>query len=258
MQSDLEFAVDFVTTAGRQVVSLRATSYRWKKFDRTDVTDADRAINDAFIIAVRRREDSRTSIRGEERSSIVAGASRLWVIDPIDGTGEYVNDQIPDGNRTSCIGISLFVDGELVLSVVHNPFRGETFAAEAGRPSLLNGRRITCSTETLRRGMPYDYCYWGGVRLDVRRLEGTLGKPLSVYSAIYQACMVASGRSAFAIFPGDTIHDIAPGMLLVEQAGGIVTDLNGRSLDWGDLSHGVLYANRASHTAVLRAIVGLK
>lgn len=256
MPSDLQFAVAFARRAGRDIVRLRATTGRRKKLDRTDVTDADEQINVQFIGAVREREGTNAAVRGEERSSAAAGARRVWTIDPIDGTGEYINDAIPDGQRTTCIGISLFIDGVLVLAVVHNPFRNETFVAGAGK-TMLNGRQVTCRSVPLRRGVHYDYCHWDGARFDVRRLEQTLGRPLGVYSAIYQACMVAAGRSAFAVFPGDTIHDIAPGALLVANAAGRVTDLRGNQIRWDDLSHGVIFASRAVHAEALRAIAAL-
>lgn len=258
MSGDLQFATQFAERSGREMVAHRATTRRSKKLDRTDVTDEDKRLNRAFIAAVRRREGRAASVKGEELSDMIAGARRVWTIDPIDGTGEYIDDTIQDNKRTTCIGISLFVDGVLVLAVVHNPFRRETFVADTeGAATLLNGRRVTCTSASLRRGMHYDYCHWDGTRFDVRGLERALGRPLGVYSAIYQACMVAAGRSAFAVFPGDTIHDIAPGARLVLGAGGRVTDLRGRSLQWNDLSHGVIFACRSVHAEALRAIAAL-
>lgn len=257
MSTDLEFAVRFTQYAGHDIVGLRATTRRRMKLDRTSVTDVDEAINARFIEAVRAREGTATSVRGEEQSSVVADAVRVWTIDPIDGTGEYINDSVLDQWRTTCIGISLFVNGRLVLAVVHNPFRNETFVTEESGPTRLNGRRIMCSSATLRPGMPYDYTYWNGTRFDVRRLELTFGRPRRVYSAIYQACEVAAGRSAFAVYPGDTIHDIAPGALIAARAGARVTDLRGQQLRWNDLSHGVLYAAPVVQQEVLQAIAAL-
>lgn len=254
MSTDLEFAESFVRSAGRKVVLLRTTTGRRKKLDRTDVTDADEAINIDLIWAVRRREGRNASVRGEERSDIVKGALRVWVIDPIDGTGEYIDDSVPDARRTTCVALALFVGGRLVLSVVYNPFRNELFVAEAGGPTRLNGRLVACSPVGLTS---YDYCHWDGARFDVRRLRRSLGEPRGSYSAIYQACEVAAGRSAFAVFPGNTIHDIAPGALLVVCAGGRVTDLRGRPLSWRDLNHGVLFASAASHSSALQLVTSL-
>lgn len=255
MSTDLDFAVHSAKLAGAVIVELRKTGRRRKKLDRTDVTDADERINKQFIKAVKLREGDRASVHGEEKSRKVRGAKRTWIIDPLDGTGEYVDDSIPDAELTVCVGIALMIEGRLVLAVVFNPFRGEWFVTE-GSNTTLNGRRIQCSPAAFRPGVPYDYSHWNGARPDLRRLERSLGKPIGTYSAIYQACLVASGRSAFAAFPGNTIHDIAPSALLVASTGR-VTDFRGRRLDWSDLNHGVLYASRAAHAAALEAIAVL-
>jgi myo-inositol-1(or 4)-monophosphatase len=176
-------------------------------------------------------------------------------MDPIDGTGEYVKLTIPSYELTCCIGISLFVDGVLTLSVVYNPFRGEMFTATHDRRALCNDNPLACSSQQLKLGVPYDYSYWDGAAFDARKLDQWLGAPLGVYSAIYQACMVASGRSAFAFFPGNTIHDIAPGALLVARAGGRVTDMYGNPLQWDNLTRGVVYAGRASHAQALSLLL---
>jgi myo-inositol-1(or 4)-monophosphatase len=239
------------------MVQKRTTTRRRKKLDRTDVTDVDTGLNDELIKRVKQREGRRASVRGEERSNIILGTRRLWVVDPVDGTGEYIDDSIPDAERTTCVGLALFINGKLMLSMVYNPFRKELFVADRHGRTRLNDRVIACSPTVLSRGEPYDYCYWDDVRFDVRGLERWLGKPRGVYSAIYQACEVAAGRSAFAVFPGDTIHDIAPATLLVARAGGVVTDLRGKPLLWRNLSHGVLLASKAAHAPALRLIASL-
>jgi myo-inositol-1(or 4)-monophosphatase len=225
------------------------------KLDRTAVTNADTHINQLFIQAVRRR-NRRDSVVGEEISAR-RGRRRVWALDPIDGTDEYADPSVPDPQRTSCVGIALIEDGVLVLSVVYNPFRNELFVAERNRPTLLNGRVIQVSLSGFWRGMSYDYCHWDGAPFDARGLKSLLGQPLNVYSAIYQACMVAKGHSEFAVFPGNTLPDIAPATLLVVGAGGRVTDLSGRPINWSNPTSGVLYSNGLCHDAALRAIQGL-
>ena len=254
--NDLEFAVRFGRYAAGRILQLRLTTGRRQKLDRTDVTDVDEGLNDEFIDAVNRREGDNASVLGEEKSR-AGNPARKWILDPVDGTGEYVDDSVPDERRTTCVAISLIQHGRLVLSVVRNPFRREEFIATAGGVSLLNGRRIVCSSAMIRRGVPYDYSHWNGARFDLRGLEPMLGRPRGDYSAIYQACMVAAGRSAFAAFPGDTIHDIAPGALMVVRAGGRVTDLRGRPLNWSDLSNGALFSNQESQAPALHAIATL-
>lgn len=256
MVNDMEFATRFAQESGEEIVRLRRSTGRHKKLDRTDVTDADVGVNVQFIHDVRHREGRGTSVSGEERSHKGSG-NRIWVIDPIDGTGEYVDDSVPDARRTTCVGISLLVNQRVVLSVVNNPFRGEMFTATSTGLARLNGRVIRCSKQSVVAGAPYDYAHWDGAAYNLPRLEAAFGKPLGTYSAIYQACMVAAGRSVFAAFAGKTIHDIAPAALLVERAGGIVTDFQGKQLSWRSLKPGVLYANSTGHSKVLEALSSL-
>lgn len=253
MLTDLEFAVRFARAAGRRMVNMRSGVGRSKKLDRTDVSDADTDINRRFIVAVRRHSGGNDSVRGEEQSDD-RRSQRVWIIDPIDGTTEYLDDTVPSRLRTSCVGIALTVRSVLMLSVVFNPFRSELFIAQAGTQTTLNGRPVHCSSEPVARGVLYDYAHWNGARHDLPQLERTFGRPLSVYSAIYQGCMVAAGRSAFAAFAGDTIHDIGPAALLVMQAGGIVTDFRGGPVNFLAPRPGVLYASRVAHPVALRAV----
>jgi fructose-1,6-bisphosphatase/inositol monophosphatase family enzyme len=224
------------------------------KLDRTAVSAADTAINLAFIEQVRERSHGRDAVRGEEQSAEVQSAERVWIIDPIDGTGEYIDGTVPNARRTSCVGIALLVRGELVLAVVFNPFTNQLLTAERGGRTLLNEQPIRCSSQQAARGVPYDYAHWNGARFNLPRLEATFGEPLGVYSAIWQAAMVAMGHSAFAAFVGDTIHDIAPAALLVLRSGGLVTDFQGRPVNLRNPGPGVLYANRGSHSIALRAL----
>lgn len=251
--STLDFATDFALREGHYVVEARANAIARQKLDKSAVTDADEAINNRFIDEVRSEYGNDAAVTGEEASTgegvatRVATSRMLWVIDPIDGTGEYIDTTIADADRTSCIGISLFMDGIQQLSVVFNPFRQELFTAENhDNYAYLNGEKLTVENgnfdDGLVSGMPYDYCHWDGCLVDVRFLNTAVGPRRHGYSAISQACDVARGESAFAISPWHTIHDIAPGALLVMKAGGIVGDTFGYQLHWDDLSSGVIYA----------------
>lgn len=258
MQDELDFAVQFAHDAGQYMVRVQRLVATTHKPDKTPVTDADKEINKAFIAAVRARFGANTSVAGEEASALTRDMRVLWVVDPIDGTGEYIDLELAHSERTSCIGIALFKNGVLVLSVVYNPFRDEMFVAslEYKRPSL-NGEVFDLRSKVrdwgFKQHIPYDFCHWDGAKIDPRFLEQVLDTPpRNKYSAISQACDVARGDSYFAIFPGSSIHDIAPGALIVAQAGGVVSDTYGQPLKWDDLSRGAVYAANAHiHTGVI-------
>ena len=248
MERELAFAIQFATLAGRHMLSARLRALESQKLDRTVVTNIDREINEWFIRDVRETFGRQSVVIGEEASAGQFGSGRVWVIDPIDGTGEYVDRTVADKDRTTCVGIALLEAGIVQLSVVCNPWRGDIWVANRATGKAMRNQRVLTlqpkQSSELSPFMPYDFCYWDGAVPDARVLERSmLQPPLGYYSAISQACAVAKGESAFAVFPGDTLHDIAPGALLVELAGGVVADGKGRQRrDLYDLSGATIYA----------------
>ncbi|MGH7157832.1 MAG: inositol monophosphatase family protein [Candidatus Saccharimonadales bacterium] len=261
ISANLQFALSYAVSAGHYIKNRRNNLIKTKKLDRTDVTDVDIAVNKDFEQKVAVLSEGRASVTGEESSHKVAGSEEEWIIDPVDGTGEYIDDSLLDHERTSCVAIALFKDGEPQLSVVYNPFRDELFYAdkELGG-AFLNGERLDLSRAedqylALSPGVPYDFCHWDGAITDARFFEDMLERPpLGSYSAIYQACAVAKGESAFAVFPGSTVHDIAPADLLVRLAGGVSTRVDGRPHDRNNLNGAVYSSNYTIHDDVVRAL----
>ena len=242
------------------MVSQRKNAISTQKLDRTFVSDVDTHINADFIKEVKARSGNRASVIGEEESAKVEGSGEIWIIDPVDGTHEYIDTTVKDSERTSCVGAALIKNGVLQLSVVLNPYRNELFVADRDLgATYLNSKRLNlrkgpAGNLGLGRGIPYDYAHWNGAKTDPRFFEHQIGRqPLGSFSAIYQACTVAKGESVFDVFVGDTIHDIAPSALLVELAGGTVSDIKGRALRWDDLN-GAVYSNGVAHDGVVRAL----
>jgi fructose-1,6-bisphosphatase/inositol monophosphatase family enzyme len=228
--------------------SARDRAIQSQKLDRTVVTNIDRELNEAFIREVQAAFGRHTVVIGEEASSGKLGSGSAWVIDPIDGTGEYVDTAVADEDRTTCVGIALLEAGITQLSVVYNPWREEMWVADrASGRATRNDRVLNLQSRQhsqLSPLMSYDFCHWDNATPDTRLLESyMLHPPLGYYSAISQACAVAAGDSDFAVFPGDTLHDVAPGSLLIELAGGVVANIGGHQRgDLYDLRGGTIYA----------------
>jgi fructose-1,6-bisphosphatase/inositol monophosphatase family enzyme len=265
---ELRFMGDYAVRAGDAAAAMRRQARATKKLDRTDVTDWDQKIERDFREEIQARSEGQDSVIGEEEESgPLTGIGTEWIIDPIDGTGEYVRDNkengepIEDSERTTCVGIAQFKDGVLMRSVVYNPFKRELFVAdrELGG-AFLNGERLDLrQTEAGRTsfgpGIPYDYAHWDGAPTDARFFEEMIGgPPIESYSAINQACDVARGKSAFDVFPGNTIHDIAPSALMVELAGGEVSGVDGQPLDWQNLNGAVYAVNPQVHARVVQEL----
>ena len=153
-----------------------------------------------------------------------------FIVDPIDGTANFTRNY-----HTSCISVALALD---ILGVVHNPYLQETFHALKGKGAYLNGGQIHASDRTLGEGLilfgtaPYDeklirksfeVAYRYVSRAEDLRRSG---------SAAIDLCMVASGRAEFFFELALSPWDYAAGALIVEEAGGFVSDLQGGTLTY--------------------------
>ena len=192
------------------------------------VTEADHASEKA-IIDIIRKEYPEHFILSEESGEIVMDSEYKWIIDPIDGTVNFSN-----GIPLCCVSIGLEKAGEIILGAVYNPLMNEMFFAQKGFGALLNNKKINVSTKTevikscLVTGFPYTYLDMPNGPLQVFERFIRKGVPVRrLGSAAIDLCWVAAGR-----FDGFYEHelqawDTAAGFLIVEEAGGKVTDYKG-------------------------------
>jgi myo-inositol-1(or 4)-monophosphatase len=156
-----------------------------------------------------------------------------WIIDPVDGTTNFAH-----GLALFCVSIALEIDGRVEIGVVYDPIAEELFTAERGEGARLNGAPIhvsACETlvdALLCTGFPYS------IREERRRQVGVFAAFLEeaqavrrLGSAALDLCYVAAGR--FDGFWEERIHpwDIAAGALVIEEAGGTVTGMDGTPFD---------------------------
>lgn len=193
------------------------------------VTEADHASEKA-IIAVIKGAFPDHYILSEEAGEIVQDSSYKWIIDPIDGTVNFAH-----GIPLNCVSIGIEHNGEIVLGAVYNPHMNEFFIAEKGKGSTLNDKPIQVSDETkaikacLVTGFPYTYINLPNGPLEIFGRFIRKGVPVRrLGSAAIDLCWVACGR-----FDGFYEHkletwDSAAGYLIVKEAGGRVTDFNGK------------------------------
>ena len=154
-----------------------------------------------------------------------------WIVDPLDGTTNYAH-----GLPIFCVSIALEKSGEVVLGVVHDPMREETYAAERGGGATLNGEPIKVSEtdEPIRAliatGFPYDHAKMPEALELFGRFEGLTRGMRRLGATALDLCYVASGRLDGYYERGIWAWDIAAGSLILEEAGGKVTDYRGGKL----------------------------
>lgn len=244
--NELEFALLIARTGGHIIRTGRDMPLNVSvKDNRTRVSDVDRRINALVIEGVRKYFPGH-AVMGEEESFGDVSGTDVWIVDPLDGTDRYL-----DGEDGGTFGIAKRSSGRIELGAVNNPFTGELFWAARGMGAYLNGQRIHVGTQTMKRGTQYDYCAWPNCSPDARAFDELLGPPLDDNSVLYKACKVAQGLSAFVVFPGRNVHDVAPASIIVEEAGGSVTDAFGDPLIYDRFVRGAVFSNGVIHDAVL-------
>jgi myo-inositol-1(or 4)-monophosphatase len=191
------------------------------------VTEADRAAEDA-IVSMIHHTFPRHDILAEEGEYSSHGSDYLWIIDPLDGTTNYAH-----GFPWFAVSIALAVAGEIILGVVYNPFHREFFIAEKGKGVFLNDVELRVSTTArldhalLATGFPYDrktspannYDHFVNFQQAARACRRTGSASLDL---AYTAAGRLDGFWEMKLKP----WDMAAGILMVQEAGGRVTDFD--------------------------------
>lgn len=219
------------------------------------VTEADRAAEDAVREALTsaRPDDL---ILGEERGGAAWDRGRVWIVDPLDGTVNFVH-------RVPHVGVSvaLVVEGVAEVGVVHDVVRDEVYAARRQAGATLDGVAMTVSGVSdvgqalVGTGFPYDRRRHAAALAEVvGRVLGAAQGIRRMGSAALDLCYVASGRLDAYWETRLAPWDAAAGTLIVTEAGGRVTDLTGtpHRLD----APGVLASNGLVHDAMLEIVAG--
>lgn len=253
MDEYLEFAKDIAYHAGEIMLHYfyHNPSSRYKK-DQTIVTLADQEIN-AYLIQRVKEKYPTHAIDGEEEQF---GASRyVWVLDPVDGTSMYAR-----GVPVAVCSLALVVDGVTQLGVIYDPFTDHLYSAVLGKGAYRNEERISVNSYLLSDIKSVAHCdMWSKEKYKIYRVVEELSKITSfsdIGSIARAGCLVATGDYSFAIFTG-TKHkncDIAALKVIVEEAGGVVTDLFGEDQRYDQSVRGALISNGIVHDEVLRVI----
>lgn len=247
----LQAAIDIAQEAGqilREEMERPPTIAYKGDFDL--VTQADRRSEQAIVRRLLERFPQH-SVAAEEGTGKDTGSEYRWHVDPLDGTTNFAH-----GYPCFCVSLALAHRNELLLGVVYNPIYQELFAAARGEGATFNGKKISCSKiDALKNSLlctgfpnhkrlanPNIHYYWDfTLRSHGVRRDG---------SAALDLAYVAMGRFdsfwEFGLNPWDT----AAGVVLVEEAGGKITDLQGQLYVLGGPS--ILASNGLIHGEMVR------
>lgn len=231
----LDFTLKTAKQAGDLILEiLEANVVNFKKEDKNNlVTKADLESEKLITNAIKENFPTH-SILGEEYGKTENESEFMWVIDPVDGT-----NNIAHGHPYFAVNIGLIQNNEIIVGVTHAPKLNETWHATKGGGAFLNGNPIkvsdtkSVSESLLATGFPYDRkgeLYKKAMAQYHNAMQTSHGVRRQGAAAIdmgYLACGRLDGFFEYTLKP----WDIVPGILIIEEAGGKVTNIDGSQLD---------------------------
>ena len=252
-ERELEFARRLAASAGDNAKQIRERGFLAEtKPDTSPVTVADKE-NERLVREAIEREFPEDGILGEEGSSKAGSGRRRWIVDPIDGTRDFVR-----GNRFWCVLIALEEGDEPVVGVAHFPMLDETYWAVRGGGSYLNHERLRVSTiESISA------CSFNPNGLHLIEAHPYLPRVMELmqhswavrsFGGPLDACLLAAGKAEIWFEPKVEVWDLAALKLIIEEAGGDFFTLDGsRRID-----RGTVIACAPGVSAYVREAFGVK
>lgn len=249
----LKFVKDVAYKAGEIMIKyFKEDNISSYKGDKTIVTLADKEINTYLINRVRETFPTHC-VDGEEEQ--FGKSNYVWVCDPVDGTAMYAR-HIP----VAVFSLALVIDGVSTVGVVYDPFTDNLYSAIKGKGTYKNGKKISVNNYQLNdmRSVS-NFDMWPRADYNIYDVIKTLGEKtyfVSIGSVIRGGMCVADGEFNMAIFPGTKRKncDIAAVKVIVEEAGGKVTDMFGNEQRYDQDINGAIISNGLVHDEVVKRI----
>lgn len=241
---ELEIAKEAALEAGWIIMALYGKDYQIEEKGKGNpVTTADLEANRKIQEIIRARYPKDGWLSEENNDDLKRlEVSRVWVVDPIDGTKEFI-----EGIPQFVVSVGLVVEGRAVLGVVYNPVEQELYAAVKGCGTVLNGHPIHVSLRKEVRGASLLVS-----RSESRRRFKSVAEIChleAVGSIAYRLAKVAEGKGDGTLtFRSLHEWDVCAGALIAEEAGGVVIDGSGKALLFNrkePVHPGIIAANEA-------------
>jgi fructose-1,6-bisphosphatase/inositol monophosphatase family enzyme len=228
--------------SGRQRVEIKP--------DNTPVTIADKQINDLVISRVS-QDFPEHGVLGEE-ASVHTERKSLWVCDPIDGTRGFIL-----GLPIAMFSLAYVVDGLPMVAVMYEPLLDRMLTARRGGGAYENGSPIHVSGHDTLRGAriafsPRPEAILGRHRSLVESMLAMGVQAVPITGEVFRGALNAIGKIDGHIFPGQGAHDVAAVKLIVEEAGGRVTDLYGNDQRYDRQVYGAIVSNGHCHDQLVK------
>ncbi len=251
MQDIKEHVIKVVKDAGEYLLDMQDSELRIDyKEGNSPVTNIDKESEDKIIKALERYN---FNIVSEETEIVNKRSEHTWFIDPLDGTETYI-----EGGESFGISIGLAKNNKIIFGAVYFPKKDKLYAAEKGKGVFMNEKRIKVSSQNLYSKSNLVISPSNYKKETVRKLiESMRLSPNYERSFANKICLVAEGKMDATLYMPQHKWDIAASDLILEEAGGKLTNFNGEEIIY-DLSNpeigGVLATNSKLHKEYLQRI----
>ena len=240
----LKKIIDTVKKAGEIILSAhnQENAVTAKEGKKNFVTKYDVAVQE-FLFEELGKAFPEAEFVGEEGENNFESNALRFIIDPIDGTTNFMQDY-----RCSCISVALCKENDLIAGVVYNPYTKEIFSAEKGKGAYLDGKKISVSDRPLSDGL----ALFGTSPYHPENTDETFALMRKVFdfcrdlrrsgSAAYDICTVACGRCEVFFEKELQPWDVAAGTLILKEAGGLALNFEGNEISFSK-PEDVIFAN---------------
>lgn len=260
MEKYLQSLIEIVKKAGNIMLeaSSIASSVTEKDGSANFVTEYDVRVQEYLKAEIEKTVENAVFIAEEqENDPALLMSENCFIIDPIDGTTNFIRDQ-----KHSCISVAMLGKGEVQLGIVYDPYLGEVFSAVNGKGAFLNGKPMHVSKTELERAI----CGYGTAPY----YKNTLGdKTFNICKKLFMKCAdvrrcgsaaldlayIAAGRYDMFFECRLSPWDYAAGILLVTEAGGMISDMQGKRLSL-EKPCSVIASNEILYQELVLAVTG--
>ena len=245
----LEFAEKCAKENGKLIIESAVDIKSFKKTDKYFNEVVEEKIVEQTYNSIKINYPDHLFLNKSENKTI-SNKDFEWISDPIDGAFVYCR-----GWSMCVTSMALTKDGESILAVVYDPWNNKLFHAIKGKGAYLNDNKIEVNNNVIEKQTFIDTEWWPMAKYDVEEVIHKLSKEKLIYSihigsVIQSACLVAQGVLSATLFGGyvhGKNHEAAAVKLIVEESGGIFTDLKGDVTGFiGDIK-GFIISNKNCH-----------
>lgn len=219
-----------------------------EKSDRNLVTDIDYKADEIITSTIKKYFDS-DNIISEESSYNKKDSDYTWIVDPLDGTHNYIHNIDVFGVSIAC---AYKENG--VIGVIYMPITDELYVAQEGKGAYCNGKRIRVSDKDLNQTT---LIYDSSIRMKkdemLEKLHILSDKVFNIRMfgcTVRSLSFIAEGKAEAEVEFNDQVWDYAAGLLIVEEAGGLSTDFNGNR--WNINTKGYIASNKVVHEPLIK------